>query len=140
MAYCTLDDIKAMLPEDVIIRLTDDEGLSIIDESRVSESIAQADAELDSYCADRYEVPLSPVPEILRKLSVDVAIYNLYSRSVHEMPPVRAGRYRAAVRQMEGIARGLVSIGPSVAAQGGLSETNKPVNDNVFSRDRMKGF
>ena len=100
MPYSTVDDIKKMLPEDLIVQLTDDEATGSINQGRVDEAIEQADAEIDSYCAGRYAVPFSTVPDIVKKLSVDISIYNLYSRLVRDMPEVRAERYRSAIKQL----------------------------------------
>ena len=47
MAYCTLDDIKKLLPEESVLELTDDEALGSIVQGRVDEAIAQADAEIE---------------------------------------------------------------------------------------------
>jgi len=143
MPYCTLDDIKKLIPEDALIQLTDDEGLGTVNQTRVDEAIAQADAEIDSYCGGRYSVPFSTVPEIIKKFSVDIAIYNLYSRRVEVIPEVRSERYRNAIRQLEGISKGLISLGvdpaPS-ASSDGRAETNKTTDENVFSRDSLEGF
>ncbi len=141
--YCTLDDIKKLLPEDSLLQLTDDEGLGAVNQTRVDEAVAQADAEIDSCIGGRYGVPLSTVPGVVKKLSVDIAIYNLYSRRVEEMPEVRKDRHRNAVSQLKDIAKGTVSLGvaelPPAADTGG-AETNKATDKNVFTRDRLKGF
>lgn len=141
--YSTLDDIRKLVPEEAIVQLTDDEGLGTVNQTRVDEAIAQADAEVDSYCGGHYSVPFGTTPEIVKKLSVDIAIYNLYSRRVEELPGVRAQRYKNAVRQLEAIAKGTLSLGvdPAPAAPTDSSaETNKPTDTNVFSRDNMEGF
>ena len=143
MPYSTVDDIKKLIPEEVLIQLTDDEDLGVINQTRVDEAIAQADAEIDSYCGSRYSVPFSTVPDIVKKISVDIAIYNLYSRRLEEIPPTRAERYKNAIRQLEGIAKGIISIGedpePATPSQGG-AETNKTTSDRIFTRDKMEGF
>ena len=144
MAYCAVDDIKALLPEADLLALCDDENLGSIEQTRVDEAIAQADAEIDSYCGGRYGVPITPVPPVLKKLSVDITIYNLYSRIVQTMPEVRSDRYRNAIKQLEGVAKGLISLGvaeaPEPADTGSGSETNKPTDTSVFSRDKLGGF
>lgn len=143
MAYSTLTDIKNLIPEETIIQLTDDENLGEVNQTRVDEAIAQADAEIDSYCASKYSVPFTTVPAIVKKCSVDIAIYNLYSRKVEEIPETRASRYKNAIRQLEGISKGLISIGvdPAPAASSeGVAETNKTNDDRVFTREKMEGF
>jgi phage gp36-like protein len=143
VSYSTLDDIKKMLPDELIVQLTDDEATGAINTSRVDEAVSQADAEIDSYCGERYSVPFSTVPDIIKKISVDVAVYNLYSRLVREMPEVRAERYRASIKQLEAIAGGKISLGTDPAPQAhseGRAETNRPTDENVFSREKLKGF
>ncbi len=143
MPYCTLSDIEKLIPQDTIIQLTDDEDTGSVNQARVDEAIAQADSIIDSYCGTRYSVPFSTVPDIVKTLSVDIAIYNLYSRRVEEIPETRDQRYRNAIRQLEGIARGTISIGedpePAVHSEGG-SESNKTTNDRIFTRDKLEGF
>lgn len=143
MAYCTVNDITGMLPRETLIQLSDDEALGAVDTTRVDEAIAQAGGEIDSYCGERYGVPVTPTPAVLKKLSVDIAIYNLYSRRVTEMPPVRKERYQNSIRTLEAIAKGLVSLGvepePQAAADG-RAETNLADGGNVFTRDKLKGF
>lgn len=143
MAYCTLEDMKKLVPEEDLVGLTDDEGLGPVNQVRVDEAIASADAEIDSYIGGRYRVPLSPVPGVVKKMSVDIAVYNLYSRRVEETPGARKDRYQSAIRQLELIAKGTVSLGAAElppAADTGGAETNKATDGNVFTRDKMEGF
>ncbi len=143
MPYSTLDEIVKLLPEATLIELTDDTGAGTVDGAVVAEAIAQADAEIDSYCGGRYGVPLSPVPEIAKKLSADIALYHLYSRRVAQMPEARKDRYKDAVRLLEGIAKGAVTLGadtPASSGQPGTAETNRPDDENTFTRDSMLGF
>lgn len=142
MAYSLLADILKLFPEEVVIQLTDDEGLGVVNQTRIDEAIAGADAEIDSYCGSRYTVPFTTVPDIVKKISVDIAIYNLYSRRVEEISETRADRYKNAIRQLEGIAKGTISIGESVTppAETGGAETNKTEEDRTFTKDNLEGY
>lgn len=111
MAYCTLTDIVKLISQATVIQLTDDENAASVNQPRVDEAIAQADAEINTYCSNRYVVPFTPVPDIIRKLSVDIAIYNLYSRRVEVVPETRSERYKNAIRELADIAKGLISVG-----------------------------
>ncbi|MBW1666848.1 MAG: DUF1320 domain-containing protein [Deltaproteobacteria bacterium] len=111
MAYCTKADILKMLPYSQLIRLTDDEGTGAVNDERVTEAIESAAEEIDTYLGARYDLPLSSAPPILGKLNVDMAVYNLYSRVKEQMPEIRKDRYQNAVRFLEKLARGEVSIG-----------------------------
>lgn len=146
MAYATLEDMKKLIPLESLMQLSDDEGLGAVNQSRVDEAIASADAEIDAYLGGRYAVPLAgPVPDVIRKVSIDMAVYNLYSRRVEEMPPVRLERYKSAVRMLESIAKGIVSLGVDAAVASpvndtGGAETNKETDTNVFSRESLGGM
>jgi phage gp36-like protein len=139
--YSTLDDIKKLIPEEVVIQLTDDENLGVTNQTRIAEAIASADGEIDSYCGSRYTVPFSPVPDIVRKMSVDIAIYNLYSRRVEEIPATRSDRYKNTIRQLTMIAEGKLTIESTAPpAQEGGAECNKTEDDRIFTRDKLKGY
>lgn len=143
MSYSSLSDIKKLIPEETIVQLTDDGAIGSIDEAVVNEAIAQADAEIDSYCGGRYKVPLSPAPNVARKLSADIAIHTLYSRRSDVIPQARLERYRSAVGLLEGISKGTISLGidpaPPASADN-RAETNVEADRNVFSRDSLEGF
>ena len=109
--YSTLADIKKLLPENSLIQLTDDTNTGAVDEAKVTEAGKQADAEIDSDCGNRYSVPFAIVPEIIKKISVDFTIYNLYSRRVEEIPQTRTDRYRNGKKQLEAIRKGDISLG-----------------------------
>lgn len=143
MAYSTIDDIRALLPEDELMALSDDEGLGEPSLSRVEVAIEQADAEIDAHCAVRYSVPVTPTPLALKRLSVDMAVYHLYSRAVVNVPAVREMRYKNAVRHLEGISKGLISLGLNEAAEAATDSgamSNKAEGSNMFSREKLEGF
>ena len=141
MAYCTLDDIKKLISEETIVQLTDDEEQGVVNQSRVAEAVSQADGEIESYCQDRYEIPFSSVPVLIRKLSVDISIYNLYSRRLETIPQIRADRYKNAIRLLEGVQKGTVSISATETADAeSANEAAIEAGTRIFTREKMKGF
>jgi len=141
MAYATKTDIIEQLDEDTLIQLTDDAGAGTVDDSRVTRAIADADAEIDSYCGVRYSVPLSPVPPVIRKGSVDIAVYNLYARR-RGAPEDRKDRYNDAIRFLRDVAAGKASLGADDpdGAPGGGNAPSIDYSDRIFTRDKMSGF
>jgi len=140
--YCTLEDLKKMMDEATLVQLTDDEGHGIVNQERINEAISQADAEINSYCAVKYTVPFAVVTDLVRKLSVDIALYNLYSRRVEEVPALRNDRYKNAIRQLEGISRGTVSLGQDPPPQAGTQSEKPDISgpDRTFTRNGMEDF
>jgi len=137
MAYSTKTDILEQLEEDVLIQLTDDEDAGIVDEGKITRAIADADAEIDSYCGTKYDVPFSTVPVMIRKMSVDIAIYNLYARR-RGAPEDRKERYDDAISFLKDVSRGIASLGgdgPSADDDSGPEATTVK-SDRVFSRGR----
>lgn len=141
MSYSVKADILDQIDEDILIQLTDDEDTGSVDDDKVTKSIADADAEIDGYCGKRYLVPFSTVPNIIRKLSVDIAIYNLYARR-KGAPEELEKRYNNAIRFLKDVAKGLASLGED-DPDGSPAESHKPdidQSDRIFTRDKMKGF
>jgi len=142
MAYSTKIDIFNQVESEVLIQLTDDENTGLVGEAVVTRAIADADATIDAYCQGRYNVPLSPVPEKIRQVSVDIAIYNLYSRRMDTMPEVRSERHKEAIRFLEKVSDGKIFIGADSPAPTNTSDRADITTDNqrIFTRNKMSGF
>lgn len=145
MGYATLDDILKLIPSDILIQLTDDENTGAVVQAGIDEAVAQADAEIDSYCALKYTIPFTPVPVVIRKLSVDIAIYNLYSRRVEIVPQTRADRYKNAIATLQGIVKGTVKLDTDPLDDPPANVDEYPVNtltadDRTFSKDTLGNF
>jgi phage gp36-like protein len=141
MPYCTLEDIKSHIPEQNLIQLTDDENLGIINETRVNDAIDYADQLIGGYLRGRYTLPLDPVPGLVKKLSIDFSIFWLYSRRFElEMPEGMMNRYKNALKILEMIQRGTVSLGTAegTTPEPGEYKTNKTLNDRVFSKNVLE--
>lgn len=139
MAYCVLEDIRQIILDAELLQLTDDARSGVINEPRVGQAIASADAEIDGYCAARYTVPFSPVPPIIKKCSVDIAVYNLYARKTMSIPEARQVRYDNAVRILKDISAGKISLEEDVAAEQGGVDYSAP-EEKIFTLDKLKDF
>ncbi len=143
MSYSTLTDIKAHIPEVNLIQLTDDEELGVINEERVNEAISYADQLINGYLRGRYALPLNPVPTLIQKLSIDLAVFHLYSRRLElEMPETMLARYNNAVKFLKQIQDGIITIGTDSGdspAQGEY-KTQKTEDDRVFNKGFLDTF
>ncbi|MCL4492330.1 MAG: DUF1320 domain-containing protein [Nitrospirae bacterium] len=142
MPYCTLDDLKKAIPESSIIQLTDDAGLGVVDQAKVDDAIAYADQLIDGYLRGRYTLPLSTVPGLIKTLSVDLAIFHLYGRkSDDEFPDAVMARYKNAIKLLEQIQKGLISLGIETSTTGtGSYKTNKTSDDRTFNKDVLDTY
>jgi phage gp36-like protein len=135
MAYCTLADLKEQIKEEELVQLTDDNDIGIIDESKTNRAIADSDAEIDRHCATQYDdLPFATVPVMIRKCSVDIAIYNLFSRR-RGAPEDRVQRYRDAIKFLTNVSNGTVSLGSDAPAEDDDAgpEASTVKSDRVFS-------
>lgn len=143
MPYSTLADIREAIDETRLVQLTDDAKTGEVDESIVSRAIEDADREIDGYVGSRHAVPLAPVPAIIRKFSVDLAITNLYARREKEND-ARTRRYDNAIAFLKQVALGKIALGaddpegnPPASDAPRFSSENPP---RLFSRDTMREF
>ena len=143
MAYCTLDDLQEKVSEDVLIELTDDEDAGSIDTSRTDRAISDAESEIDAYCAGRYKVPLDPVPGIIRKFCVDIAVYNLFQRRSGATDE-RQRDYKNAIAFMQNVAAGKASLGQQPEPEAPEESTGQASivgsRVKIFDPDQMEKY
>ena len=137
MAYSTQDDLLTMISQAELAALTAEAG-DEPDSQVVAEAIARADAEIDAACGMRYTVPFSLVPERVKSLSADLAIYHLYSRR-SVAPEVWRHKYKDGLDFLKQVAAGQATL----AGSGGeppAAERQSPdfISANrLFSRDTL---
>jgi len=140
MAYCTQTDILKQITEEQLIQLTDDNDTGSVDTAIVNDAILKADNVIDGYCAQRYTVPFSVVPGIIREISIDLALYHLFSRRVQTIPKLRETRYENTMKLLKDIEAGRISLGVPAPAENPDRKGSYDGNDRLFTRDDMKGF
>ncbi|HDH51223.1 MAG TPA: DUF1320 domain-containing protein [Nitrospirae bacterium] len=143
MAYCTLTEIKDRIPEENLIQLTDDDNRGIVDQGKVDAAILDADEVIDGYLRGRYTLPLSPVPALLNKISIDIAVFNLYSRKLEfEMAEVIKDRHKNALKLLTQIQSGTVTLGTASGEtpEPGQYKTNKTSDDKTFDKDTLDKY
>lgn len=141
MAYAVQADLVERFGEAELVRLTDraTPPTGQIDAAVVSRAIADAEAEINGYLAARYTLPLASTPEILKRLSCDLARYLLYDDVA---PDQIRDRYKDAVALLKGIADGKVSLGLATApaVQGETDTIASKTADRTFSKDTLEEF
>lgn len=112
MPYCTLEDLLKAIPEANLIQLTDDSGTGTLDIAKIEDALLYAEQLINAYLRGRYSVPLSPVPELIKRLAVDLAIFYLYSRRFElAVPEGMLERRKEVIRLLEQIQKGQVLLG-----------------------------
>lgn len=78
------------------------------DATTLDQVISDAEAELNSYLADRYTLPLPTVPEVLPRLCCDIARFYLWGERANEVVTLR---YQNAIKFLLQVASGAITLG-----------------------------
>lgn len=113
----------------------------------IAAAVVDAEAECDSYIATKYTLPLTGVtgpdnaPTALKRIVMDIAIYRL-AREHDVLTEETTNRYNAAVRWLELVAKGtvtLVDVGTvNVPLVGGLAYIDS--GERLMSRRKLRGL
>ena len=131
--YCTQQDLIDRFSEDELIKLTDVDGLGVINTVTVDRALADTDAEIDGYLAGRYNLPFTTPIATLNQKACDIARYYLHAQKV---PESVQKRYDAVVRYFEQVAKGTIKlpIAATDTAQINTNEATMISSASVFSR------
>ena len=110
--YATLDYLKTLLPESLLLALCDDDGDGAFITTppngatrTMLAAITAADIVINGHLSGRYTVPITgTVPAIVEQISGNLAICNLYHRKREsDVPEGIADRRRESMKLLEGI-------------------------------------
>jgi len=143
MTYATVDQLKAVIPARDLELLTDFEGDGLASDSRLTQALADATAEINGYIAKVIGGRvLDPAPHILTVICRDLAMHRLYLNLGHEMK-VYDGLRKSAIATLKDIANGATAIGDDgdgadQLTSPGVAMIDGP--DRLLTRDSLKGF
>jgi phage gp36-like protein len=116
MPYATQADLVTRFGSTELAQLTDRVAGTTIDASVVATALADADALIDGYLAQRYALPVSPVPPLLLRVAADVTRFLLHGNAATDA--VR-GAYDDALRVLRDLSAGKATLpGAAVAPAG----------------------
>lgn len=108
MIYCTVDDLRLALDAAYLSQLSDDAGGLLESDEVMAWAIQAGSDEVEGYVRLVIELPLDPVPSLLKTLATRVAIYYLYSRRNRE--EAKREDYRDALKTLEMIRAGKIPL------------------------------
>ncbi|TXI34362.1 MAG: DUF1320 domain-containing protein [Aquipseudomonas alcaligenes] len=113
MHYCTRADIGKAIPELTLTQLSnDDPTAELPDESVVEDGVRQAEELVDGYLRGRYDLPLDPVPSVLRDAVVYLTRHWLYQRRPEgAIPEAVKDSRKDTLKLLESIRDGVVTLG-----------------------------
>lgn len=147
--YCTVEEVRTFLKEDAFNSIIANEYIEDPEEREkqllplIEQAIDDADGEINGYLASRYPTPLTKVPKVINKYSKDIAVYNLFSRAgldESERENNYLTRYKAAIKFLELVAKGTVSLGTEDIQTKANVGFQVNANKRLFSRDSLRGM
>lgn len=113
MRYCTRDDIGRAIPELTLVQLSnDDPAAEQPNDNVIEDAVRQAEELVDGYLRGRYDLPLNPVPTVLRDAVVYLARHWLYQRRPEgALPDAVKDSRKDTIRLLESIRDGVVTLG-----------------------------
>lgn len=138
MSYATLLDMVDRFGELELVQRTDRVDGLAMDAVVLGRALADADAEIDSYLATRYSLPLASTPPVVNRLACEIARYRLFDDGVPETVRVR---YQDAVSLLKRLASGEVLLpGLAAAAVAGADTVHYSFEPRQMSADNLRGF
>lgn len=145
--YVTAQDLAAGLPEPVALYLVDDDARGALRmlsgdfwpeiAQRLDRACDDANAEVDSYLLQRYELPLSSIPPVLAARALDVARYRLFlRRGIREQTADEAieRAYKVAIAWLRDVAAGRAALPLPINQP---AATNSSLGPRITSRQEI---
>ncbi|EOI6871227.1 gp436 family protein [Yersinia enterocolitica] len=141
--YVTRDDLLAVDGE-LVWNMAIDKSTNQLDEAKIETAIDDADAEINSFLAKRFQLPLAiaTIPRPLHRVAVSIAIYWLSERD-SQITDLIQKRYDDAIRTLKEIANGTRDLGLPTASTTPETDNGKIIvvsdNQRLFTRNKLRG-
>jgi phage gp36-like protein len=146
--YSTLSYLKTLQPESILLQLADDATVGAFVETAGSENapylvvksaIEESDVLVDSYLSGRYDVPIAaPIPDIIRQMSGNLALCNLYDRRRElDIPEGIDSRRKRYMKILEDIKAEKANIPELAKTTPAAFVTDKSDTDQMFTDDLL---
>ncbi|WP_197329532.1 gp436 family protein [Ralstonia syzygii] len=144
MRYCSLADLQLAIPPQTLIWLSnDDESATAIHPAVVDEAVRQAEELVDAHLRGRYNLPLDPVPSVVKDMTVNLARHWLYARRPEgsELPEAVTRTYKASLRMLEAVRDNKLTIGdPNGTATPEPGEMKARTRPRRFASDLLDRY
>jgi phage gp36-like protein len=142
--YLTAAEFIERYTEREAVLLTAEPGAgAVVNTARLERGLSDASAEVDSYLARRFVLPLlnaatmqPVVPDMIKRLTGDIARYLLTGTHVRETEAIR-NRYKDAMAMLVAIAEGKATVGVELAM---TSSPSAPAGGSSAVRTGARSF
>ncbi|WP_175892406.1 gp436 family protein [Burkholderia cepacia] len=135
--YATVEFMTARFGQREVIALSDRERTGDVNATVVGDALDEASAEIDTYLAGRYALPIDPQPKMLAGICCDIARYRLCGGETVMTDEIR-DRYKSAIAFLKLVAAGDVTLGATTT--GSVTQPDNSVQfvtgTRVFGREQ----
>lgn len=142
--YATPQELAEAIGEEEARILTDRSGAGQRDDDVARRALEDAASLIDGYLTHRYSLPLHSVPRALRRIAIDLAVYNLAGSHATLTDDIK-DRHKTALRLLDLMADGKIGLGLAEPADGKPSDADGSENvmfdapaEMVMTRDRLR--
>ncbi len=136
MLYSSNTDLLDEFSEADLARLSGDSTGTTVDTERTTRARSRADALIDAYLYGRYELPFTEVDPIIKEISIDLTVANLfqYKYGTSSIPETIVWRRINAINLLKDLQKGaahLSSLEPGTSSPPPIL-ANKTASDRIF--------
>jgi phage gp36-like protein len=129
--YATAEDLELAMGSQVVRAIFDDDLSGTADDSPITYILAEAQSRVDGYLRQLYVIPLDPVPNLVRSITVDVAIAlaqkrhpevvradgdGLMKRAIEDLQRIRSGEMKLDSMTLPTPRNATITVGSGIAA------------------------
>lgn len=138
MAYATSDEAVELYGETYILSSIDRDKDGAVDATAFSSSLDKASNIVDSYLGVRYDVPISPTPEVLKQYTIDIAVY--VSSPDLALTKEKRQRYEDAIAWLKLVGQGKASLGIDEPTEEQEHHIQSSSNTRQMTRSKLDGL
>lgn len=139
--YITRQDIADRIGEDELTVLSDRDNDGIADEAVIDRAISDATDEINMHLSVRYQMPLPQVPDTIKRLAVNLALYWL-SEGDGSLSELVKNRYENSVKTLKSLASGTMRLGLpelELPTENSAGTVQLVTAERRLTRDSLKG-
>jgi len=136
--YCTIQNIKELIPSNLLSELTFE------NDDAIAKAIFSAEATINAYISGSYDASNAVNTAFLQYTAEKITVYNLYLTSAaDETPQIVVTSYLEAISDLEKIQKGVLSLMSNSSAENPRQSevfSNKTVSDRAFPKNFLDKF
>ncbi|MFN3781768.1 MAG: phage protein Gp36 family protein [Candidatus Kapaibacteriota bacterium] len=138
--YTNLAELLLEFTPEELAQLTGDPSGVNINQARIDYAIENASNLIDNFLRNRYEVPFSPIPSLIKFIAREIAICNIYEYANHDsfVPPTITKRKSYAMYLLYQIQNGRLQL--EIVPNRTTILINKENEKRLFDDDMLEKF